>query len=81
MVAANMTLATTSFLLLVPTVLWFTASVPCQSNSTLVFTPTELSQALAMSGMVIVAVSGTRLFCKLRSVRRVQCTTVYSKYT
>ncbi len=48
---------------LLPTVLWLTEHVDCQSNSTLVFRPTGLSQALTMGSIATIAVSGTRLFC------------------
>ncbi len=59
-----MTLAAKLLLfLLLPTVLWLTEHVDCQSNSSLVFKPTGLSQALAMSSLATIAVSGTNLFC------------------
>ncbi|KAA6425511.1 MAG: kinase [Trebouxia sp. A1-2] len=43
---------------LLPTVLWFTEHVDCQSNSSLVFKSTGLSQALVMGSIATIAVSG-----------------------
>lgn len=48
---------------LLPTVLWFTEHVDCQSNSSLVFKSTGLSQALVMGSIATIAVSGKKLFC------------------
>ena len=48
---------------LLPTVLWLTEHVNCQSNSSLVFKPTGLSQALVMGSLATIAVSGTKLSC------------------
>ncbi|KAL0035971.1 hypothetical protein WJX77_009876 [Trebouxia sp. C0004] len=57
--SSSMTLAAKWLLFhLLPTVLWLTEHVDCQSNSSLVFRSTGLSQALLMGSIATIAVSG-----------------------